>query len=195
MTHVMDFIAPIGSSPEVLALSILISTFLLEDVAIGYAGLLAAAGAISAPLAFIAMFLGVYSGDLGLYFVGVTARNYQRARRYIGEDRLARAREWLEGRAIPTLVIARVLPGSRLPIYAAGGYLQLPFQVFAGTTAATSLTWTSLLFSASYVFGIRAASIPGSVKYGIVLIVALSLIAGPMILKRQFRRSAEAPAG
>src|SRR5262249_27692651 len=60
MLHFMDFLAPIGSSPALLALSILVSTFFLEDIAIGYAGLLAAGGAISAPLAFIALFLGVY---------------------------------------------------------------------------------------------------------------------------------------
>ena len=40
MTHLMEFLAPVGSSPGLLALSILVSTFLLEDVAIGYAGFL-----------------------------------------------------------------------------------------------------------------------------------------------------------
>jgi len=191
MTHLMEFLAPIGSGPEVLALSILVSTFLLEDVAIGYAGLLAAGGAISAPLAFIALFLGVYIGDLGLYFVGVAARHHQRARHYIGEERLTWARDWLKARAIPTLIIARVLPGSRLPVYAAGGYLRLPFQIFASTTAITSLVWTTLLFSASYVFGIGADNIPRSVKYVIVLVVALGLVAGPVILKHHFKRPAQ----
>lgn len=190
MTHLMEFLAPVGSSPGLLALSILVSTFFLEDVAIGYAGFLAAAGAISIPLAFVALFFGVYTGDLGLYFLGVAARHYERARRYIGEDRLAGARRWLDRRAILTLIIARVLPGSRLPIYAAGGYLQLPFRIFASTTAATSLSWTALLFMGSYVFGIGAESIPPSAKYAIVLMAVLALIGGPMILKRQIRRSA-----
>ena len=178
-----------GSSPILLALSILISTFFLEDVTIGYAALLAAMGTISPLLAFIALFLGVYLGDLGLYFGGVLARRFERARRYIGEDRLTQAKQWLDGRALSTLIAARVIPGSRLPIYAAGGYLQLPFRTFASITAATSLAWTTTLFIAGYAFGMKADALSSGVKFGAISIIGLSVIALPLLFKRYLKRS------
>lgn len=44
-----------------------LATFVLEDAAAIGAGLLLAAGAISWPVAFGACFLGIWSGDAGLY--------------------------------------------------------------------------------------------------------------------------------
>ena len=181
-------------SPSLLALSILVSTFFLEDIAIGYAALLAAMGIISPPFALVALFLGVYIGDLGLYFGGVLARRCEPARRYIGEDRLNQAKQWLDGRALFTLIAARVIPGSRLPIYAAGGYLQLPLRTFASVTAATSLTWTTILFIAGYTFGIRVDALPSSLKFGVIAIIGIFVIALPLLLKRYLKRSTGAMA-
>jgi len=191
----VNLLTPIGTSPGMLALSILISTYFLEDVAIGYAGLLAAAGAISPPFAFAALFAGVYTGDLGLYFLGAAARNFQPARRLVGEERLSRAGRWLDERAIAALIAARVVPGSRLPVYAAGGYLRLPVRIFASTTAATSLVWTLLLFIAAYAFGIGAADLPWRAKFAIILVIGLIAIGIPIILNRRLKRLAVTPAG
>jgi membrane protein DedA with SNARE-associated domain len=186
----MLFEFPLGSSPEMLALTILVSTFFLEDVAIGYAGVLAATGLIAPPLAFVALFLGVYTGDLGLYFLGAGARHHKRLQRFIGEGRIRQAGKWLKRRSVITLIGARMVPGSRLPIYAASGFLRLSFATFAGTTAATSLTWTSALFMAVYAFGIGAADLFGPFKYGAAIGLALLVIAGSFLWTRLVARPA-----
>ena len=51
------------------ALGFFFATFILEDAAATGAGLLWAAGAISWPVAFAACFLGIWSGDAGLYAI------------------------------------------------------------------------------------------------------------------------------
>lgn len=192
--NLSNLLAAHGSSPGFLALSILVSTFFLEDIAIGYAALVAAMGLISIPFAFSALFLGVYLGDLGLYLLGYLARRYRRIRRYFGEGQLERAREWVDRRAVTTLIAARVLPGSRLPIYAAGGYLQMSFRRFAAITAATSLAWTTVLFIAAYAFGIRADHLPNGLKIGVIVTAGLAMFVAPLLLTRRLKGSAKAMA-
>src|SRR5690348_803800 len=131
----------IGSSPEMLALSILVSTFFLEDAAIAYAALLATTGMIAPVFAFSVLFIGIYVGDVGLYYLGAVARRFEFARAWIGEGRICQARRLLRRRALVTLIGARAIPGSRLPIYAASGFVRLPFATFAATTAVATLVW------------------------------------------------------
>ncbi|HEY2837108.1 MAG TPA: VTT domain-containing protein [Rhizomicrobium sp.] len=188
----MIFDFPLGASPEMLALTILVSTFFLEDIAIGYAGFLAAAGMISPSLAFIALFLGVYLGDLGLYFLGVGAKHHKRIRRFIGEDRVRQAGKWLRRRSVITLIGARMVPGSRLPIYAASGFLHLPFATFASTTAATSLVWTFALFITVYAFGISATDLFGPFKYVAAAGMAAAVFGAPFLWTRLVARSSNA---
>ncbi len=182
----------IGSSPEVLAISILVSTFFLEDAAIGYAALLAATGMIAPQLAFAVLFAGIYLGDVGLYFLGAAARRHERARRLIGEGRIAAARKWLRRRSVLALVGARMVPGSRLPIYAASGFLHMPFLTFAAATAAASLAWTGAIFSGIYAFGMHAAELFGDFKYAAAGIVAAAVLIGPLVSARLIARKTEA---
>src|ERR1041384_4604277 len=63
-----DFLPSAANTSTIgLALTLFLGTFFLEDLAAIGAGLLLAAGSISWPAAFIACFLGIWSGDAGLY--------------------------------------------------------------------------------------------------------------------------------
>jgi len=181
----------IGSSPEVLAISILISTFFLEDAAIGYAALLATTGMIAPPFAFSVLFAGIYLGDVGLHFLGAAARRHARVRGFIGEGRIAVARKWLGRRSVLTLIGARVVPGSRLPIYAASGFLHMPFLTFASATAAASLAWTGAIFSAIYTFGMHAAELLGDFKYAAAGIVLAVAVIAPLLSAHWIARKTE----
>jgi membrane protein DedA with SNARE-associated domain len=175
-----------GSSPEALALSILASTFFLEDAAIGYAALLATTGMIAPHLAYGVLFFGIYVGDLGLYFLGAAARHYHFARGLIGEARIAQADGWIGRHSLSALLLARAVPGTRLPVYAASGFLRVPFLLFAGATAGASLAWTAALFSAIYAFGMHAAEIFGEFKYAAGGAVALVILCAPLLARRFF---------
>lgn len=181
-----------GSTPAMLALSILVSTFFLEDAAIGYAAFLAATGMIAPQVAFVVLFFGIYVGDVGLYFLGASARRYDRARRFIGEHRIQHARIWLRRRSLLTLIGARIVPGSRLPIYAASGFLHVPFMTFASTTAAATFAWTAAIFSAIYAFGLHATEVFGDFKYVAAFVVAALILGGPFLSARFFARQTSA---
>ncbi len=178
-----------GSSPEALALSILASTFFLEDAAIFYAALLATTGMIAPHLAFCVMFAGIYLGDLGLYLLGAAARHYAFARSLIGEARIAQADSWIGHHALQALIVARAVPGTRLPVYAASGFLRVPFTLFALATAGASLAWTSALFAAIYAFGMHAAELFGEFKYLVGGAVALTALCVPLLMKRFFAKA------
>lgn len=182
----------LGSTPETLALSILVSTFFLEDAAIGYAAFLAATGMIAPHFAFVVLFLGIYVGDVGLYFLGAAARRFERARVFIGERRIHHARKWLRRRSLLTLVGARIVPGSRLPIYAASGFLHIPFMTFASTTAAATFAWTAAIFSAIYAFGMHATQLFGEFKYVAAFIIVAIILGGPFLSARLIARQTSA---
>jgi len=181
-----------GSSPEALALSILASTFFLEDAAIGYAALLATTGMIAPHFAYSVLFFGIYLGDLGLYFLGAAARHYHFARSLIGEARLARADHWIGRHSLSALLLARAVPGTRLPVYAASGFLRVPFLLFAGATAGASLAWTAALFGAIYAFGMHAAELFGQFKYAACGVLALVILCAPLLARRLFRNASHA---
>ncbi|MCE9522632.1 MAG: VTT domain-containing protein [Alphaproteobacteria bacterium] len=152
----------LGSNPWAIAVAIVLATFVLEDVAIVGAALLAASGVIAVPLALAALVFGIFAGDLGLYGVGAAARTQGWARRHVGEARMARGQRWLDRRLIPTLIGARFVPGFRLPTYAASGFLRVPFLTFAATTAGASVVWTVLVFTLVTMFGVAALNHLGS---------------------------------
>jgi membrane protein DedA with SNARE-associated domain len=156
------------------------------------AALLAASGMIAAPLAFVALYGGIVVSDWGLYGLGAAARSSLFARRIVGEDRITRARSWLRGNLLPTLIGVRLLPGSRFPAYTASGFLRVPFRPFAAITAAISLVWTAAIFTSVLVFGAHAAML-GPWKYAAGAAFGAVIIFGPSLWLRRSQR--ECPAG
>ena len=136
----------LGSSPWAVALAIIAATFVLEDVAIVAAALLAADGTIPPSLALAALVAGIFAGDLALYGLGAAARSQPWAHHFIGERRMKKGRAWLKRRYISALIGARFMPGFRLPTYAASGFLQLPFLPFATVAAFAGFVWTTIVF-------------------------------------------------
>ncbi|HEX2590770.1 MAG TPA: VTT domain-containing protein [Rhizomicrobium sp.] len=174
----------ISSSPYLLAGSIVISTFILEDAAIVYAALIATGGMISPSAAFLALFAGIYAGDIGLYFLGAAAHCSKRARAFLGETRIATAQHWLERRATAALIGARFVPGSRLPIYTVSGFLGVPFALFASITGIASLVWSAAVFTLVYLFGAHITDSFGAARYVIAVPVLLVIAFGPGLIAR-----------
>ena len=181
----------ISSNPLVLALTIFAATFVLEDATMVAAGLLAANGMIPAPMAFLALYAGIVVSDWGLYGLGAAARTSEAARRIVGESRIAKARTWLRGRLLPTLIGVRLLPGSRFPAYAASGFLRIPFRPFAAITATMSLLWTAPIFTSVLVFGMHAAML-GPWKYAGGVLFCSVIIFGPSLWLRRARSDGRA---
>src|SRR5262250_3082433 len=132
---------------------IFLSTFVLEDMATVGAGLLLATGSLAWPWALGSCFLGIWSGDAGLYGMArvVGRKWFERSslRRFSG--RIQQSERWFGERGNIILILSRLMPGARLPTYLAAGFLRLPLNRFLLVTGAASLVWTIVLLLATQV--------------------------------------------
>jgi membrane protein DedA with SNARE-associated domain len=174
----------LGSNPWAIAAAIVLATFVLEDVATVAAALLAADNMISPSLALTALFIGIFVGDCLLYGLGAAARTRAWARRFIGDERMAKGRRWLKRRYIPALIGARFMPGLRLPTYTSSGFLNLPFVPFALVAAAAGIVWTTLLFSLVFFFGVMTVEHLGPWRWSIAALFAVLILVAPYIVQR-----------
>ena len=132
-----------------------LATFVLEDAAAIGAGLLLAAGAISWPAALISCWLGIWSGDTGLYLLarlgGRTWFAKSSWHRHAGP--VARSKQWFARHGTLILVFSRCVPGARLPTYLAAGFLRLPLGRFLAVTGGAALLWTLFVLWLARVIG------------------------------------------
>jgi membrane protein DedA with SNARE-associated domain len=144
-------------SPPVQALTLFCSTFVLEDVAAVGAGVLLATGVLTWPMAFGACFLGIWMGDAGLYAIArVVGRNwFERTPLRRFTRGVERSERWFAQRGNSILIFSRLLPGARLPIYLAAGFLRVPLNRFLFITGSASFAWTLCILLATQILGAK----------------------------------------
>lgn len=133
--------------------AIALSTLISEDLACIAAGMLASEGAISFAWALIAAFIGIYVGDMLLYLLGriggLGLLKKLPFRWFIKETQVIQAETLFREHGAKLIFSSRLLPGSRLPVYAAAGVLNYPlwrfalFMALAGALSAVVLVWLS----------------------------------------------------
>ena len=142
------------------------ATFVSEDLAALGAAFLVAEGGLARWPALLAVGIGIWVGDLGLWILGRTSgaaieRLHWMKRWRPSLERLSTAKRQLERHAGLAILASRVLPGSRLPLYllaGAGGISLLPFA--AWTLTAVSL-WTLALAGAVAIFDSAVVDVLG----------------------------------
>ncbi len=139
--------------PLFLSAAIVIGVLILEDPTVVLVGVLASDGAISVPLALGSLYAGVILGDIIFFSIGRYASTHPRFARYVDHDYVVPVRAWLETRYALTLFSARFIPGSRLPTYAASGFIGKSFSTFLATVVLATALWTTFLFALCYWFG------------------------------------------
>lgn len=123
-----------------------VGPFVQEDAAI-----LAAASAAMAPnLKGSGMFAAVLSGliisDTWKYWAGRLAHRSKRASRWVADERVQTARERVIKRLGVTLLVARFVPGTRIPLYVACGVFKAPFLRFFAYVSMSATLYVSLAF-------------------------------------------------
>jgi membrane protein DedA with SNARE-associated domain len=138
-------------------LSLVVGTFVSEDLACVTAGLLIQRGDISAPAGILACTLGIFVGDVGLWGAGRVFGHAVVAWPWVGRQfqgaRFTELRSWLERHAAGAIVASRFLPGTRLPLYLIAGILELPAGVFVAWALVGALLWTPALILATAQLG------------------------------------------
>ena len=178
------------ADPAVIALALVLTTLLLEDVAIAAGVALATQGAISWGLSFAAVAGGIAAGDVGLYALGLGATRIPwLQRRYL--DRHTAGTAWARAqiaRRLPSAVLlARVIPGLRLVTYTACGFLRVPLLPFCAWVLLAVTLWTAGLYALGVALGQTLARTLGlPPPLAVALPIVLLALAVPLLrLARQ----------
>ncbi len=190
-TAISGLLTAASANTGVMPAAIIAGTFILEDASTIIVAALAAEGKISVALALLSLYVGIILGDLGLYALGRLAVNHGWARRLADRREVRPLGDWLDGRLMVTIFVARFMPGLRLPTYTASGFFRTSFHRFALAVVAATAIWTSLLFTVSFLFGTVAARILGGWLWGVVACLVLALF----LLSRKNMQRPDAPNG
>jgi len=124
-------------------------TLISEDLSSVSGGVLASRGAVPFWVGAFSCFLGIWIGDLGLYWLGrLGGRRLIRKfpfNWWISERRLEQGEQLFDRHGGKLIFTSRFLPGSRVPVYVASGILGFPFWRFALFMAVACAIWTPLL--------------------------------------------------
>jgi len=179
--------AAAGSKP-LQAGTIIAGTFILEDAATLLAAMQVASGAISLPLALLALYAGIVLGDLGLYALGRASNRNRWARRLVPKRRRNLGREWVSGRIVPIVLVSRFVPGLRLPTYTTLGFLKAPVLKFAAAAICATLIWTSGLFFISLKVGTLLMRYLGVWRWAGLVVFGIIVIAVGRVATRLYNK-------
>lgn len=175
-------ITSIGDSPFVLMLILFAATFVAEDLATVAAGVYVAQSGAPACPAVLSVILGTAAGDIALYMTGRWGAHTRLGKRLRGRADVRRAENWVRDRALSLVFIARFLPGMRLPVFTASGFVRAPARPVIAIIALTTPVWTVALFEVA-----RAAGSAGAER---LLTAILPLGLGLLVASAAIRRRA-----
>jgi pimeloyl-ACP methyl ester carboxylesterase/membrane protein DedA with SNARE-associated domain len=142
-----------------LMILLALATFVTEDFTCISAGLLVARGGMDFWAASLACFVGIFVGDLLLYFagrwLGRPALSRAPLKWFLSENRVNTGARFFEDKGAVLIFTTRFLPGTRLATYFAAGMLRAPFWRFAGWFALAAAAWTPMLVGLSWLLGGR----------------------------------------
>lgn len=156
-------------------ITLALATFGSEDLACLAAGALIANGQVGLLAGIVACALGIYVGDLLLYFTGRAGAPI--ARRFAPAARLDAAARWMAERGAGVILLSRFTPGLRLPTYLAAGILRARFWKFNMYFLIAALIWTPLLVGSAAILGRTFAAAPYTMGFAMLLWHARHLLA------------------
>ena len=143
--------------PLLKVLLLAVSTFVSEDLACILGGVLAANGQLLFPLAVTGCVLGIWVGDMGVYWLGrgVTtgALKWNWARKRVTPEKIARGKRFFDRYGILWIFLSRFMPGSRVVSYLAAGASGWSFAKFSITLLIAALIWVPLICGLAYLAG------------------------------------------
>ncbi|WP_375748584.1 DedA family protein [Vibrio sp. HN007] len=137
-----------------LVVSIILLSYLLEDLAIITAALLAADNALPVEYALGAIFIGIASGDAALYGLGLLASRWRALRfRLLSNKKMRYVRKKLVTKPFLNIAIIRFIPGLRTLGFTLSGLFRINFYSFLASVVAATAAWTMIVFFCIYQLG------------------------------------------
>lgn len=182
--NILSLLQDVADQPLLFSLIIILTTFVLEDLATTSAAIITSQTTINAAIPLSALFLGIIIGDIGLYFLGKLSNKVPYFEKYTKTENTLKARALLDKNLIYAIFISRFIPGMRLPTYVAIGALNISLVKFFIIAVFAIALWTSGLFYLFYSIGDAAKELVGNLKWCGFAIIVFLLIFGPKIIQR-----------
>ncbi|MEM9419041.1 MAG: alpha/beta fold hydrolase [Planctomycetota bacterium] len=153
---------PRGTNPWWTVAVISAASYVLEDPVTITVGLMIRDGKIDAFLGVFAVFVGIFTGDLLLYLIGMIFGRRALAWGPVAKRLPARHVEalgrWFDTHGWSAVLASRFLPGTRLPLYVSAGALGKKPRRFALWTFLAVMIWAPVMLLLVIVLGEAAAS-------------------------------------
>tara|TARA_R110000744_G_scaffold58632_9_gene122405 strand:+ start:3229 stop:3861 length:633 start_codon:yes stop_codon:yes gene_type:complete len=178
-----------STSFALLSVGIVLLSYLLEDLAIATAAILSAQGSLPPSLALLAIFIGIVTGDLGLYILGSYTRKIRWLRyRALTNVSYKRVKRNLQQRAFLNLFIIRFIPGLRTIGFTLSGFLPIPLPLFLSAVLLASSIWTLLVFTLIYLLGSNVLMLLSEFKWGLIPVAFALLFFINRFINKSFSR-------
>lgn len=187
-----DLLMRFATDPWLLVPLIVAATFVLEDLATVTVAVLASHMVIDGCVALSAAVAGTALGDIALYAAARWARSIPFVSAWLTRPLLTGMLDWVRRHALPMVVVARFVPGLRLPVFAGAGAVGMRAPPFVATIIVTTLIWTPGLYWSAAQLGAAHSPFSGAAGWTAVLILAAALLAAPRLASRLILARGEA---
>ena len=186
----LESLLSFSDSPWWLVTVVVVSTFMLEDLAIIGAAILAASGRMEPELAFAATCLGMFIGDSALYLLGRGALIWPWLAKHFENDLIQRQIVPLQQAPWHQLALIRCMPGLRTFGYIACGLARVPGSTFTIANVVSIIVWAAGLFGVAFVLGKQYAESMSEWLWWLLPVALLMFVLG----QRKMRQRIEAEA-
>lgn len=168
----MDLGALTGN-PLLFGGAVIGATFILEDPTTIAVAAFISNGQITFWQGFLPLMLGIFLGDLGLYFLGVGIRKGFRRSKLVP--------------IVPgtvSIILARFVPGMRTITFTSSGLKEFPLWKFILLTFPSSVAWTLLLLKTTE----QVISFLHYYPTWVNVLIGIFVLVGLQLLERRMRR-------
>lgn len=188
-TDIQTFLTAESHSLALLFIGVILLSYLLEDVAIVTAATLALQNLMPPSLALLAIFVGIVSGDLGLYYLGQVAQRVRPLRyQALTNKHFRTVRRKLHHHAFLNLFIIRFVPGLRTVGFTLSGFFSIPLTLFLCSVLTATALWTLIVFSTLYYLGSQVWQQPSHYQWIIIPITIGLLMLTNRFLNKSFSK-------
>jgi membrane protein DedA with SNARE-associated domain len=172
-----------ADQPLLLFALIVMATFVLEDIATVVVAVLASRMVIDAPVAIAALVIGTAAGDIALYAAARWLRGWGPVQRQMAAIEGSLPIRWLRAHALWAVIIARFIPGTRLPVFAGAGGIGMPMRPFVLAVIGTTLIWTPALYALAAEADMQVVGSLGPTRWAVLAALAAVLVLLPRMLR------------
>ncbi len=182
----LEFIQNVSNNPFALVALLILSSWIWEDASVVTGALLAADGFLSVPVAVIAVFVGITSGDLALYYLGRLAIRWRPLRyKLVTNAKYREFKKRFKRRLYSNIFVIRFVPGLRTLGFTLCGLWKIPHIRFISAMASAGIFWILIVFTAVYSLGSSEWLEESRWKYGLIVFAFIMLVVNNYLASRR----------